>query len=224
MCGRFDRHSELQTFAGLIDGLTLDDAPSLAASYNVAPSQEALVAIVDDDGRRRPVALNWGLVPSWSNKPELRRPINARVETVHQKPMFRTAFAKHRCLVFCDGYYEWAAGPGGKQPFYFRRPDARPMLLAGIFDRNTRLFDLPLRTFCVLTREAEGSAKEVHHRMPVIFDGECVERWLDPLADAGELRDMAESGACDELDLYPVSTFVNSPSNNSPRCIERESA
>ncbi len=222
MCGRFDRHRELDVFAELIDGLVLDGAPRVAPSYNVAPSQDAAVIVVDDEGSRRVGALSWGLVPAWSNKPTLRRPINARIETVTEKPMFRAAIKHGRCVVPCDGYYEWAATPDGKQPYYFHRDAGTPFFLAAIREHNTRLENSPLDTFCVLTRAASEAVASVHHRMPVVLAADAVDAWLDPSVPGDDARDFADHVGEDELAFYPVSTFVNTPANNSPRCIERQ--
>lgn len=220
MCGRFDRHSELAVFTDLIDGLTLEGAPDLPLSYNVAPSQDAAAIVVDDQGGRRFRALNWGLVPAWSNKPELRRPINARAETVAEKPMFRGAFAHGRCLVPCDGYYEWTNTAAGKRPYYFRAAGGAPLLIAAICEHNTRLAPYPLHTFCLLTREASDVVRGVHHRMPVLFRGEAAERWLAHATPADELGRLLREGGIDELTFHPVATVVNSPANDSPECIE----
>ncbi len=177
---------------------------------------------VDGDSQRRMMVLGWGLVPGWSNKPELRRPINARLETVTEKPMFRAAFARGRCLVPCDGFYEWAAAAGGKQPYYFQLQDGSPFFLAGIREHNTRLEKIPLDTFCVLTRQASDTVAGIHHRMPVILAADAVDAWLDPALPAEDARNFAEHASEGELAFYPVSTFVNSPANDSPKCIERQ--
>jgi putative SOS response-associated peptidase YedK len=219
MCGRFDRHSELDVFATLVEGLVLDGAPALPASYNVTPSQDALAIALDDERRPRVRILNWGLVPAWSAKAELRRPINARLETVAEKPMFRSGFARHRCLIPCDGYYEWTVLEHGKQPFYFYREGA-PILLAGIYEHNTRLGKLPIDSFAILTREAAEGVAKVHHRMPVIIDGDAIDAWLDPDTPVEAAHDLAQNESLSALSFYPVSTFVNSPANNSPQCIE----
>lgn len=221
MCGRFDRHRELEAFAGLIDGLVLDGAPRIAPSYNVAPSQDAAVVIVDGEGRRCLAALSWGLVPAWSAKPTLRRPINARIETVTEKPMFRSAIKQGRCVVPCDGYYEWAATADGKQPYYFYRDGNEPFFLAGIREHNTRLEPAPLDTFCVLTRPASDVVGGIHHRMPVVLAADAVDAWLNPAVSAGEAREFADHVGEDEMAFHPVSTFVNTPANDSPRCTER---
>lgn len=219
MCGRFDRHSELGVFADLVEGLTLEGAPDLPSSYNVAPSRDVAAIVVDDRGGRRFRALNWGLVPAWSNKPELRRPINARAETVMEKPMFRGAFASGRCLVPCDGYYEWATTAAGKQPYYFRAPGGAPLLIAAICERNTRLAPYPLQTFCLLTREASDAVRGIHHRMPVLFRGDGAECWLAHDTPADELGRLLEEESLEELVFHPVATIVNSPANDSPECI-----
>ncbi|KAA3634059.1 MAG: SOS response-associated peptidase [Proteobacteria bacterium] len=223
MCGRFDRHSELTAFAELVDGLTLEGAPNVPPSYNVTPSQDAVAVVAEAEGACRLRAFSWGLVPAWSNKPELRRPINARAETVAEKPMFRGAFARQRCLVLCDGYYEWQVTSSGKQPVYFRGRGGSALLIAGLWERNTRLAAYPLNTFCVLTREASEAVRGVHHRMPVLLEGEALRSWLAADASTDDLRTLALEQSIEDPDFYPVSTFVNSPANDSERCIERVS-
>jgi putative SOS response-associated peptidase YedK len=130
VCGRFDRHSSLADFAHAIDGLLVVASEELSPSYNVAPSQRALVVRSTPEGRVAS-ALVWGLVPSWVKKTKKNPPINARSETVKERPMFRRSFRTQRCLVLCNGYYEWqekATGP--KQPYYLQCPGATPFALA----------------------------------------------------------------------------------------------
>lgn len=220
MCGRFDRHSELDKFVSLVNGLVLDGAPDVPPSYNVCPSRDVVAIGTRDDGGRRFVKLNWGLVPSWSARPDLRRPINARIETAAEKPMFRAAFARHRCLVPCDGYYEWAAADGSKQPFYFTVPEG--LLLAAIHEHNSRLEKPPLETVCLLTRDAPQALAPIHDRMPVILRGPAAEAWLDPEMTVADLAALAREDSEEKLAFHPVSTFVNSPANDSPRCVERQ--
>ena len=136
MCGRFDRHSSLAEFSDAIDGLQVEASEVLLPSYNVAPSQRALVVRNTPEGRIAS-ALVWGLIPSWAKDAKKNRPINARSETIAKRPMFRRPFRTQRCLVLCNGYYEWqkrATGP--KQPYYLQCPEATPWALAGLWERN----------------------------------------------------------------------------------------
>lgn len=220
MCGRFDRHSELEKFADLVQGLTLDGAPAVAPSYNVTPSRRAAAIVVDASGGRRFEAPTWGFVPAWSSKPNMNRPINARAESVADKPMFRAAFTRHRCLVPCDGYYEWSATEAGKQPYYFTAADGGPLLIAAIHDTNIRLGTEPLHTFCLLTREASATVRDVHHRMPLLLSGDAANAWLTPETPHTELIGLMLTGGLDSLAFHAVDRVVNNPLNDTSRCIE----
>ncbi len=220
MCGRFDRHSDLAAFAELVEGLVLEGAPELPPSYNVAPSQRALVIAANAEGRRKCAALDWGLVPGWVAKPGMNRPINARAETVASKPMFRQAFSRRRGLVPVDGYYEWGQTAAGKRPYYFHMPDGKPFLIGAVWDTNSRLAAERLDTFCLITREAIAATAEVHHRMPLIIAREDVDRWLDPAFGADDLATMTAPGVGVVPGFHPVSTRVNSPANDDASIIE----
>ncbi|MFT5116125.1 MAG: putative SOS response-associated peptidase YedK [Parasphingorhabdus sp.] len=220
MCGRFDRHSELSAFAELIEGLVLESDPGLASSYNIAPSQSALVVAQGTDGNPKARSLQWGLLPGWVSKSGLSRPINARIETAAEKPMFRNAFKKRRCVVLCDGYYEWCSTESGKQPYYFYAGDHRPFVLAGLWESNSKLTDETQTTFSIMTRQANTKVEEIHHRMPLIPDREFIREWLNPLSSPAELQQAGQSHAITDLNFYPVGTFVNSPSNNATECLK----
>ncbi len=215
MCGRYTLSTPSDVVRDLFE---LSEAPELRPRFNIAPTQEASVVRVQGDARRLDL-LKWGLVPYWAKDPS-RGPINARSETVAEKPSFRDAFKKRRCLVVADGFYEWqkVAG-GGKKPFYFQLPDGSPFAFAGLWERWTR-GDEPLETFTILTKEANQIVGEIHPRMPVILGREGYAPWLDPdLQDGRALAGLLEAGPMEELTCYPVSTYVNSPANDSPECI-----
>lgn len=220
MCGRFDRHTELDRFSSLIEGLDTSAGLAHPASYNIAPSQRAVVAL-EDEGRRTLEAMQWGLVPHWSENPKLSKPINARAESVCAKPMFRDAFKRRRCLVLADGYYEWhAAGDGAKQPFYIAMPSAKPFLFAGIWAENTRLGPSTIRSFCIITTEANREVANVHDRMPVIIRPEHSDQWLGDTAGEVDSLEALLLPYDGPMSVHPVSTYVNRPANDSPRCIE----
>jgi len=219
LCGRFDRHRPVADFIEVVDSLILDEPESAPPSYNIAPSQQALVVCRSESG---PVvrALQWGLVPAWVKTPKMARPINARAETIAQKPMFRDAFKASRCLVLCDGYYEWQLRPdGSKQPYRLALEGGAPFVMAGLWARNTRFTVEPLNTFCIVTTQASSHCKDIHPRMPVILDREHHQQWLDESSQsldtiAAMLRPYEK-----ELSVTPVSRIVNSPANNGPQCI-----
>ena len=221
MCGRFDRHRPVTDFLEVIGipGLVFGEDHSVAPSYNVAPSREAMTVCAGDAGPA-PKALVWGFTPAWAKNPKMPKPINARAETVAEKPMFRDGFRASRCLVLCDGYYEWQRqADGTKQPFYLTVEDGAPFLMAGLWARNTTLAAAPVESFCVITTEANASCRQVHPRMPLILNREHHEAWLNPSSlDLDTAIEMLQP-TTNVMRLSAVSRFVNSPNNDSPQCI-----
>jgi len=221
MCGRFDRHRPVTDFLEVIGipGLVFGEDHSVAPSYNVAPSREAMTVCAGDAGPA-PKALVWGFTPAWAKDPKMPKPINARAETVAEKPMFRDGFRASRCLVLCDGYYEWQRqADGTKQPFYLAVEDGAPFLMAGLWARNTTLAAAPVESFCVITTEANESCRQVHPRMPLILNPEHHETWLNPSSlDLDAAIEMLQP-TTNVMRLSAVSRFVNSPANDSPQCI-----
>ena len=221
MCGRFDRHRPVTDFLeviGIPDLVAGQDEP-VAPSYNVAPSREAMAVCAGDAGPTLK-ALVWGFAPTWAKNPKMPKPINARAETVAQKPMFRDGFRTSRCLVLCDGYYEWQRqADGTKQPYYLTVEDGAPFLMAGLWARNTTLAAAPVESFCVITTEANASCRDLHPRMPLILNPEHHETWLDASSlDLDTAAEMLRPNT-NTMRLSPVSRFVNSPNNDSPQCI-----
>tara|TARA_B100000686_G_C16495086_1_gene814105 strand:+ start:137 stop:820 length:684 start_codon:yes stop_codon:yes gene_type:complete len=221
MCGRFDRHRPVSDFLEVIDAPDLIDqsADSAAPSYNVAPSHEAAVVCATDTGLRlRP--LTWGFVPAWAKDSKMPKPINARAETLCQKPMFRNAFRASRCLVLCDGYFEWRRqADGSKQPFYITLEDGAPFVMTGLWARNTTLTAQPIESFCVITTEASEFCRDIHPRMPVILDRTYHQAWLKASSLSLDAATAMLRPSSRRLRLSPVSRFVNSPANDSPQCI-----
>ena len=217
MCGRFAFHSPHETTAelfGLEAGFAL-----LPPRWNVAPGTDIAAIRLAGDGRRELAQLRWGLVPSWAKERSIgQRLVNARAETLSEKPAFRTAFRRRRCLIPADGYYEWRVVTGGKQPYYVAALAGHPFALAGLWERwvdpgNGEV----LETCVIITREAAGIVREIHARMPVIVPPEAYALWLDPTADAKALLGPLlgpEAGV--GLEAHPVSRRVNSPRNDGP--------
>jgi putative SOS response-associated peptidase YedK len=193
--------------------------------YNIAPTQTIVALRADESGQDRWALLRWGLIPSWSKEPSRGAPlINARSETVHEKPAFRAAFRKRRCLVLADGYYEWRAEGKQKQPYYIRRTDERPFALAGLWeswiDQHAATAE-PLETCTVLTTEANALTADIHDRMPVILPEEACPAWLHTPADeADSLRNLLRPAPADLLQVSPVSTRVNSVKHDDPECLK----
>jgi putative SOS response-associated peptidase YedK len=217
MCGRFT----LKTPAGEITsefnvhGTTLELWPR----FNIAPTQDVLVILRGENDRDEARFFRWGLVPFWAKDPAIgNRMINVRAETVREKPAFRTAFSKRRCLVVADGFYEWKTGPGGKQPFYVRRRDGRPFGFAGIWERWGPKAS-PLPACAILPTDPNSLMRNLHDRMPVIVPRDAYATWLDSTSPTDSCTGLL--GPCDDADLeaYAVSTMVNSPRNDRAECL-----
>jgi putative SOS response-associated peptidase YedK len=210
MCGRLSLAVPAESIAERFD---TRPPPALALRYNVAPGQP--LATIRGDARDRIDPLEWGLVPEWAEDAGTGH-INARAETVAEKPSFRDAYEHRRCLVLADGYYDWADERGrGTQPYRFVRPDGEPFAMAGIWERREAPGDPP-GTVAIVTTEPNGVVEPIHHRMPVILDRSEEERWLDG-DDPDALLDPYPE---DDLRAYPVSEAVNDPGNDSPTVIE----
>lgn len=219
MCGRFTLAVQPALIA---EAFGLTDVPDLAPRYNVAPTQVAPVVRQPAAGApRRLDGLRWGLVPSWADDPALgNRLINARSETVAQKPSFRSAFRQRRCLVPADGFYEWAKVGKVRQPWHFRRADGAPFAFAGLWERWRAPSGEALETFTILTTAANALVAPVHPRMPVILPPTAYEAWLDPeLTAAGHLAPLLVPAAEGVLTGYQVSQRVNAPAHDDAACI-----
>lgn len=200
--------------ASLFGLSTTDNAPSLSkARYNVAPEQFIPVIRVMN-GARELADLRWGLIPHWSRKPPDEPHVNARSETVAEKPSFRDAFRSRRCLVPANGFYGWKPTAKGKQPYYFRRRDGGVFVCAGIWDRWTSIDD-DVETVSVLTMPANELVMPMDPRMPVIVGEEYFAAWLDPKAkDPGKLLAQFKPFPAEQMECWPVSRRVNDPAND----------
>jgi putative SOS response-associated peptidase YedK len=196
--------------------------------YNIAPTQEvAAVRLARQRRERQLVALRWGLIPSWAKDPAIgNRMINARAETVAEKPSFRNALKRRRCLVLSDGYYEWQKqGPKEpKQPYYICMADERPFAFAGLWESWTDPSANRLDSCTIITTEANELTKPIHDRMPVILPADGYETWLeDSPQDDDQLQQLLISYPSDQMKAYAVSTLVNSPRNDDPNCVVPQS-
>jgi putative SOS response-associated peptidase YedK len=217
MCGRYTLATPVNSLA---EQFHIDEYPTdLSSSYNVAPTQEVAAVLVEDEKRRLEM-LRWGLIPSWADDPSIgNKMINARAETVSEKPSFRTPFKHRRCLILSDGFYEWQRTPDRKQPYYIHMKDGTPFAFAGLWEswRDGE----EIRSCTIITTEANELVGEVHHRMPVILPPEDYGLWLDPEFEEKEaLTSLLRPYKSGDMEAYPVSRRVNSPSNNAPACIE----
>ncbi len=217
MCGRYTLRTPVDTLA---ERFEIDDMPSsIPASYNVAPTQGVATVLVEN-GKRKLEMLHWGLIPSWADDPSIgNKMINARAETVAEKPSFRKAFRNHRCLVLADGFYEWQKTANGKQPYYIRMEDGSPFAFAGLWESWKDGSEI--RSATIITTDANDVVAPIHSRMPVILHPEDYNLWLDPDFDEKEpLTTLLKPYPAEAMEAYPVSRRVNSPSNNGPSCIE----
>lgn len=220
MCGRFT----LRTPAAQVASYFNTSAPQewqLAMRFNIAPTQQIAAVRLTEEKSRALVPLRWGLVPSWAKDLKIGNSlINARAETVAEKPAFRAAFKRRRCLVAADGYYEWKKlDSKTKQPYYIRRYDEQPFAFAGLWERWER-GDEPIESCTIITTDANVLTREIHDRMPVILPPDKYDIWLDPEFQAYDfLQSLLVPFDGKELTMYPVSRIVNSPKNDSPDCI-----
>jgi putative SOS response-associated peptidase YedK len=218
MCGRYTLVTPAKKLA---EEFSLDaSSVDLPPNYNVAPTQ-GVAAVLSEGGERRLEILRWGLIPPWADDPQIgSRMINARAETAPEKPSFRKAFRERRCLIPADGFYEWKRTNGSKQPYYIHMKDERSFAFAGLWESWNDNSGPAIRSCTILTTGPNALVAGVHNRMPVILPAGSYDAWLDPEAERDELAALLAPYPEDEMEAYPVSRFVNSPSNNDPRCIE----
>jgi putative SOS response-associated peptidase YedK len=221
MCGRFVGFNTLEM---LQEHFPIDVANvQVTPNYNVAPTHEIL-AVARHEGKNHLLKFHWGLVPFWAKDLSIgSRLINARSETVAAKPSFRTAFKKRRCLIPCNGFYEWKGPKGKKQPMFLTMPEGNPFAFAGLWEiwDNKGKEETPYRSCTILTREASPSVIPIHHRMPVILKPDAFDTWLDPENhELNSLLEITQSQIYTELISVPVSKQVNSVRNNEPENIQ----
>lgn len=221
MCGRFTlsyKANELQLELGL-PGTELDWKPR----YNIAPTQP--VAAILNQETKKIEFLRWGLVPGWAKDIEIgNRLINARSETIMEKPSFRNAFSRRRCLILADGFYEWkkpAMKGGSSQPYFFHLEDKKPFALAGIWEIWNSPDGSELWSTAIITCDANEIVKPIHDRMPVILDKSNMFDWLENRQQA-ELISMMKPYSPEKMKTHMVGKAVNSPFNDTPECIQEK--
>jgi putative SOS response-associated peptidase YedK len=218
MCGRYSITTPVEAMRQLF---SFQGLPNLGANYNVAPTSAVpLVRMLD--GKRDIAMARWGLVPSWAKEILSKPLINARCETVAEKPAFKTSYRRRRCLVPADGYYEWhTTRQGLKQPYYIHRKDSQMIAMAGIWSDWMSPDGSELDTMAILTTEANAALKSLHHRMPVMIQESDFNLWLDPAIERDAAIDaLLVPAAEDLLEAYPVSTRVNRVGVDEPSLIE----
>ncbi len=215
MCGRFAFHSPHDTVAQLF--LLPADTPPVEPRWNIAPTQAVAAVRAALGGGCELAMLHWGLVPSWAKERAIgQRLINARAETLADKPSFRGAFRRRRCLVLADGYYEWRVVAGGKQPYFVHAASREPFGMAGLWEAwRDPVSGEPLESCVIVTRPAAGRILEIHERMPLIIPRSGHGLWLDAATtDSERLTGLIADDTAVALAAYPVSRRVNNPRND----------
>lgn len=222
MCGRFTQKAEPELI-GKEFHVKISQNNLFKPCYNIAPTQ-IIPAVFEFEGERIINGLKWGLIPHWSKDDSFAsKLINARAETLAEKPSFRDAFKKHRCIIPASGFYEWdKKSPGAKQPFYFYLKDKEVFGFAGLWeewlDKETGEM---IETCTIITTEANGVLEPIHDRMPVILKPKNYEQWLDEKQkDTDKLQKLLVPYPSDEMTSHEVSRAVNSPASDSPELIE----
>jgi putative SOS response-associated peptidase YedK len=220
VCGRYT----LSKPGDVLQELQIDfdvDSALLAPRFNVAPTQVMPIVRLDREGRREVAGARWGLIPFWAKDPSIGSSmINARSETIAEKPAFRNALKTRRCLIPSDGFYEWRKIGKVKQPYHIHLGDRRPMIFAGLWERWDK-GPTPIESYTILTTSANRAVAELHERMPVILDAETRALWLDPQKTGPlELADLFRPFPAEDFALTPVSRLVNDARNEVANCLE----
>lgn len=220
MCGRFVRKAGEEEIGEEFEIEPEDFSFKLEPRYNIAPGQQA--AAVFFDGKRRLAGLQWGLIPSWARDPKIGyQLINARAETLNDKPSFRQSFRKKRCLIVADGFYEWQRVGRGKVPVFIRLKQGKPFAFAGLYDDWSPPEGKAIRTFTIITTVANKLLAPIHDRMPAILPKEAYAAWLGektwPLEECSRMLGPYPE---QEMEYWQVSPSVNSPQNDGPECIQ----
>jgi putative SOS response-associated peptidase YedK len=221
VCGRYTLASPNP--AMLRERFALGEDVPVRQRFNVAPADDVLCVTTDREGAPRGDVLRWGLVPHWAKDPATGyKMINARAETVAERPAFRDALATRRCLVLADGFYEWQRQPGGpKQPFWITRADHEPFAFAGLWAVwHGAAEDEVLRTCTIITTQANGVVGAVHDRMPVILPPDAEQAWLSHDTPPAAARELLVAFPDDAIDLRPVSRAVNDARHDEPDCLD----
>ena len=219
MCGRYTLKTPIEAVA---DQFQFEELAEAKPRYNIAPSQQvACVRVLPGLTRRVGAMLRWGLIPSWAKEPAMEmKLINARAETVADKPAFRKPLRRRRCLVLADGFYEWRREGNAKQPFYIRMKDKRPFAFAGLWDRWVPPEGQAMESCALLTTEPNELMATIHNRMPVILPPGAYDPWLDPdLHDVSVLTPFLHPYPAAEMEAFPVSRKVNNPKFDDPACL-----
>jgi putative SOS response-associated peptidase YedK len=217
MCGRFTLSVSA---ARLQKVFPLFEFPEIVPRYNIAPTQEVLAIRQKEHDPPRAAWLRWGLIPHWAKDKKLAATlINARADTAADKPAFRDAFKRRRCLIVADGFYEWRKEGKLKQPFHIRRKDGQPFAFAGLWE-TWHGEQPPVASCTIVTTDANEAIRHLHERMPVILDAHDYARWLDPApSDPGILCEMLRPCSPDLITVVAANPFVNNSRNEGAECL-----
>ncbi|MEB3216927.1 MAG: SOS response-associated peptidase [Nostocales cyanobacterium 94392] len=220
MCGRFTLTTEAESLREIFQ---ISDTSNCQweANYNIAPTQMVMTVLHNEETKQRELrSQRWGLIPTWAKDTKIAaKLINARAETLAEKPSFRSAFKRRRCLILADGFYEWKRLETKKQPYYFQLQEQQPFAFAGLWEQWHP--DEENITSCtIITTDANELLQPIHNRMPVILQQQDYEKWLDPqLQDTEILQPILQPYPAEQMSSHTVSTKVNNPQHQSPDCI-----
>lgn len=234
MCGRFTLTQSASVVANNfnlplpVEFTKSEEAPSshsgvsLTPRYNLAPTQQILTIVQELESPRQWKWMRWGLIPSWANDVKIgNRLINARAETLSEKPSFRSAFKHRRCLIVADGFYEWKKQGTTKQPYYIQIKDSQPFAFAGLWETWKSKEEELIVSCTIITTIANNLVHPIHERMPVILSNNIYDQWLEPtFTDSVSLQSLLKPFSSQEMKATPVSSVVNNPSNDSSECIQ----
>lgn len=216
MCGRYTLSQSGDAIAAAF-GISAIPMPP---RFNIAPTQ-TVPAILQTERDCELQLLHWGLIPSWAKDPSIgNKIINARAETIAEKPSFRTAFKRRRCLIISDGFFEWQRREKHKQPYYFRVGSGELFAFAGLWEHWQDGNGTEINSCTIVTTSPNELMAEIHDRMPVILHAEDYDRWLDANSNSSDLQPLLRPFEADRMQHYPVSLEVNNPKHDSPVCIE----
>ncbi|MSR32406.1 MAG: SOS response-associated peptidase [Gemmataceae bacterium] len=218
MCGRFALFSEPEELAAYYQA---ELGEKISLRYNIAPTQSAVALRHREGGKRALSLLHWGLVPSWAKDAAMAsRLINARVETAAEKPSFRAAWKKRRCIIPASGFYEWKKTPENKQPYFISLAGGRPLSFAGLWESRAGDDGAFFESCSILTTSANADMANYHERMPVFLEPWQFDRWLDlGMQDPVKVMELIQPFPPGRLKFLPVSTHVNKPANDDAECV-----
>ena len=218
MCGRKTLTKDMQSIIEELAVEEWENSDNYLPNYNIAPTQNSPILI--DNGKRIVRPMRWGLIPSWAKDDKFgARMINARVETLTEKPSYRNLVSTNRCIIITDGYYEWKNDGDRKDPYYFKDPDDNLLPMAGLYDVWKHPDGSLIPTYTVITKVAQDDIDTIHNRMPVILPQKHLDEWLKTERFSVSIVLELANNTRPILENYPVSSFVNSAKNNSHDCI-----